>query len=226
MLTLTEIRNDLTATFTTNRGRRLYQTWTVEHRILTAYETPLDAINAAQNHHLDGDEILNALLALSATEPLARQAIVVAFQPWIGHHIGTHRVARGERDDRTATLVASFITAATTIVHCARKPVDRLYRHLQRVAEPVGPAAELEQSAGIELLGNTRCQTTGPELVLAGLVAGIRANRITLEDAAIVARIVVDGESSRHQSSGLYLSPRAIQHRVRKVAHRLAGNAA
>lgn len=88
MLTLTAIRTDLTTTFTTARGRRLYRTWTDQHPILTAYPTPLDAVRAAQHHTLDGDEILNAFLALSATEPLAQQAIVVAFQPWVAARIG------------------------------------------------------------------------------------------------------------------------------------------
>ena len=239
MLTLTEIRNDLTATFTTTRGRRLYRAWTVEHPILAAYDTPLDAIDAAQTHHLDGDEILNAFLALSATEPLARLAVVVAFTPWIAHHIGTHGARLADRDDQIATLIAAvteaavvlapgapYLWPATTIIHSARKPIDRHYRRVERAVDPLGTSTDLERNGHVEFLGHPRCGTTGPELVLAGLVAGLRARWFTLEDAAIVARIVVDGQSARTQSGGLYLTPRATQHRVRKIAYRLAAHAA
>ena len=239
MLTLTALRTDLTATFTTSRGRALYRAWTDEHPILASYETPLDALDTAQNHHLDGDEILNAFLTLALTEPLAQQAIVVGFHPWIGQHLRTHGVPLGGRDDQIATLIAAFIEAAvelsagapylwpaTTIIHYAQNPIDRYYRHLERTADPIGKPTEIEHITGVELLGPSRCNATGPELVLAGLIAGIHARRFTLEDASIVARIVIDGTSARHQARTLYLSPRATQHRVRNIADRLANQAA
>lgn len=239
MLTLNAIRTDLTTTFTTARGRRLYRTWTNEHPILAAYDTPLDAIRAAQHHTLDGDEILNAFLALSATEPLAQQAIVVAFQPWIAAHIGTHRVPRRDGDDHTATLIAAFIDAAailspeapylwpaTAIVHVAWNPIRRHYRHLSRVALPVGAADEFEESLSLRVHLPGSCATSGPELVLAGLVKQLHAGTITLEDANIVARLVTDGESARQQAGRLYMSPRVAQRRVHTVTSHLLANAA
>ena len=239
MLTLTAIRNDLTTTFTTARGRRLYRAWSDEHPILTAYPTPLDAIRAAQHHTLDGDEILNAFLALSATEPLAQQAIVVAFQPWIAAHIGTHRVPRRDGDDHTATLIAAFIDAAailaadapylwpaTAIVHTAWNPIRRHYRHLSRVALPVGAADEFEEALSLRVHLPGSCATSGPELVIAGLVKQLHAHTITLEDANIVARLVTDGQSARQQASRLYMSPRVAQRRVQTVATHLLANAA
>jgi hypothetical protein len=239
MLTLTALRTDLTATFTTSKGRHLYRAWINEHPILANHHGPLDAIDAAQNHHLDGDEILNAFLTLSIDQPLAQQAIVVGFHPWIGQHLRTHGVPFGDRDDQIATLIAAFTEAAvelsagapylwpaSTIIHSAQNPIDRYYRHLARAVDPIGQATELEHITGIELLGHNRCNATGAELVLAGLVEGINAARFTLADAYMVARIVIDGESARHQSRTLYLSPRAIQHRVRNIATRLANQAA
>ena len=239
MLTLTAIRNDLTTTFTTARGRRLYRTWTDEHTILAAYDTPLGAISAAQHHTLDGDEILNAFLALSATESLAQQAIVVAFQPWIAAHIGTHRVPRRDGDDHTATLIAAFIDAAailapeapylwpaTAIVHVAWNPIRRHYRHLSRVALPVGPADEFEETLSLRVHLPGSCATSGPELVLAGLVKQLHARTITLEDANIVARLVADGQSARQQAARLFMSPRVAQRRVHTVTGHLLANAA
>ena len=239
MLTLTAIRNDLTTTFTTSRGRRLYRAWADEHPILAVYDSPCDAVRAAQHHKLDGDEILNAFLALSATEPLAQQAIVVAFQPWIAAHIGTHRVPRRDGDDHTATLIAAFTNAAATlaseapylwpatqIVHTAWNPIRRHYRHLSRVALPVGPADEFEETLSLRVHLPGSCATTGPELVLAGLVKQLHAHTITLEDANIVARLVTDGTSARQQASRLYMSPRVAQRRVHTVASHLLANAA
>ena len=239
MLTLTAIRNDLTTTSTTSRGRHLYKAWTDEHPTLAAYDTPLDAIRAAQHHTLDSDEILNAFLALSATEPLARQAIVVAFQPWIAAHIGTHRVPRRDGDDHTATLIAAFIDAAailapeapylwpaTAIVHVAWNPIRRHYRHLSRVALPVGPADEFEETLSLRVHLPGSCATSGPELVLAGLVKQLHARTITLEDANIVARLVADGQSARQQAARLFMSPRVAQRRVHTVTGHLLANAA
>ncbi len=69
------------------------------------------------------------------------------------------------------------------------------------------------------------CATSGPELVLAGLVKQLHAHTITLEDANIVARLVTDGTSARQQASQLYMSPRVAQRRVHTVATRLLANA-
>ena len=239
MLTLTALRNDLTDATTTPRGRRLYRTWTAEHPILGAHDSVLDAITAAQSHDLDSDEILNALLQLSATQPPARQAIAVAFAPWINGHLATHRSRLGERDEHIAVLIAAFIEAAvtlaadapylwpaSTIVHAAENPICRHYRHLVRAAEPIGPVSELEKTRNIRLLLRFACATSGPELVVAGLIQQLHAGTVTLQDANIVARIVADGHSARQQAPGLYLSARAAQHRVRNVAHQLTNNAA
>ncbi len=162
MLTLTALRTDQTATFTTSKGR----------------------------------------------SPAARQAIVVGFHPWIGQHLRTHGVPLGDRNDQVATLIAAFtegtvelstdapyLWPATTIIH-AKAPIGRYYRHLYRAVNPIGQATELEHVTGIELIGHNRFEATGPELVLALLVAGIHAARFTLEDASVVARIVIDGESA------------------------------
>ena len=239
MLTLTAIRTDLTTAFTTSRGRRLYRTWSAEHPILAAYYNPVDAIHAAQHHKLHGDEILNAFLALSATEPLAQQAVVVAFQPWIAAHIATHRVPRRDGDDHTATLITAFTNAAATlsaeapylwpataIVHTAWNPIRRHYRHLSRVAQPVGSTDEFEETLSLRAHLPGSCATSGPELVLVGLIKQLLAQRITLEDANIVARIVSDGTSARQQAAQLYMSPRNAQRRVKAVASHLLANAA
>jgi hypothetical protein len=239
MLTLTAIRNDLTTTFQTTRGRRLWKTWTKNHPILTTYETPIRAITAAQNHAADADEILNAFLSLSASEPYARQAIVVAFQPWIAAHIGTHRVPRRDGDDHTATLIAAFIDAAvtlapgaphlwpaTTITHAAYNPIRRHYRHLTRTAQPVGPASELEESLNLRIHHPSSCATSGPELVISGLIKHVHAGTITLEEANIVARLVSNGQSARRQAAHLFVSPRVAQRRVHKVANHLIATAA
>ena len=239
MLTLTAIRNDLTATFATARGRRLWTAWTDEHPILTSYSTPVEAINAAQNHSHDADEILNAFLILSATEQYARQAIVVAFQPWIASHIGTHHVPRGDGDDHTATLIAAFVDAAvtlsagapylwpaTTIAHAAYNPIRRHYRHLARAAAPVGAASELEESLSFRIHLPGSCVTSGPELVISGLIKQVNAGTITLEEANIVARLVSDGQSARRQAARLFVSPRVAQRRVHKVANHLLATAA
>ena len=239
MLTLTAIRNDLTTTFTTSRGRRLYRAWTDEHPIFAAYDTPLDAIDAAQDHHLNADEILNAFLTLSALEPLAQQAIVVAFHPWIATHLTTHRVACHERDDLAATIIAAFINAAVTlsadapylwpasvIRHAAENPIRCHYRQLARVATPVGAADELHESDQLRILLPRFCSTSGPELVFNGLIKQLTAKSITLEDATIVARLVTDGTSARQQAARLYMSPRVAQRRVHKVADQLLANAA
>ena len=239
MLTLHEIRNDLTATFTTSRGRRLYRTWTDQHPIFAAYQTPLDAIDAAQNHHLDADEILNAFLALSATEPAARQAIVVAFHPWIANHLISHKVGCDERDDHRAVIIAAFINAAATLAagapyvwpastirHAAENPIRRHYRQLAGLPEPIGVGTDLQDYEGFRILLPRFCPTSGPELVFNGLIAHVKTNTISLEDAGIVARLVTDGTSARQQAARLYMSARVAQRRVHKVADHILAHAA
>ena len=115
MLTLTAIRNHLTTTFTTSRGRRLYQAWTHEHPILAVYDNPVDAVRAAQHHK-------------TAT-------LIAAF---------TNAAA-------TLAFEAPYLWPATQIVHTAWNPIRRHYRHLSRVALPVGPADEFEETLSLRV---------------------------------------------------------------------------
>ena len=128
----------------------------------------------------------------------------------------------------TAILAAEapYLWPATAIVHTAWNPIRRHYRHLSRVALPVGATDEFEETLSLRVHLPGSCATRGPELVLAGLVKQLRAHTITLEDANIVARLVTDGQSARQQAGRLYMSPRVAQRRVHTVATHLVADAA
>lgn len=235
---LTALQSDWLTTTNTARTRRLHRSWAGRFPILEKYPTAFDAIAAAQRHEPGSDDILNAFLALSATEPLARQGIVVAFVPWIANHLSRRRVFERELADRASVLVAAFVEAAVTlsasapigwpaptIVHEAENPINRYYRHLDRVAEPLEPDVVARAALPLVWQASTG-KPTGPEIAIAGLVAELRAQRITLDDANLVARMIADGTSARSQSAGLYLSPRGAQHRVNRVIDQLTANAA
>lgn len=237
MLTFTAFNNDWITLTTSRSGRRHYETWAAEHPVLGEYRTAHDALLAAVPSNEHRDAILNAFLALSASEPLARHAIAIAFLPWMKRHVVTHRMAFTERDERRVVLIAAFIEAATVlapraplpwpstmVIAEATKPLDRYYRSVRRAPAPFGhPSDDLD---GYQIVNPAVTGQTGPELVVKGLANAVRSGTISLSDANLVARLVGDGRSARQQAGDAFLCARAVQYRVRNVADRLRSDAA
>jgi hypothetical protein len=159
----------------------------------------------------------------------------------MSQHIASHRVRNTEREEQLCVVVAAFAEAAviagrtgthlwpvTTVIHAAEKPIRAFYRHLARVAEPIGGEERLVDHE--DSLVTCRTESTAAlsdvELVIHALTTAVASHAIALEDANLVARVVTAGIPAAHQARGIFLAPRTAQHRVNVTAHYLADNAA
>jgi hypothetical protein len=241
MITLTALETDFNNNATTTTAKRLWRTWTTDHPALATYANATEAIAAVHTRRIDPAPIINAFLALSIDNILARQAILNAYIPWIGRHLATHTVPQRERDDQLSVIITAFLEAAvllapsaphawptTTIIHTAECPIRTYYRRLHRLAEPLGGSDELDRSGApvITATRNSINRFSGPELVIAGLSSGVADKTISLDDANLVARMVNCGRTATEQAPGLRLAPRTAQWRVQRTALRLVAQAA
>ena len=237
MITLNALHHDWLTTASAPSARRLWRAWTTQHPALAEHPGPGEAIASTRDKAHCPAPVLNAFIALSAEHTLARYGIVDAFIPWMGRHLATHVVPTRERSDQMSVLIAGFLEAAVTLaptaphdwpstalVHAAEGPIRHYYRRLGDIPQPLGDPTDLDRTTlpVVTIKPSATHRLSGDELVIAELSNGVADKTITLEDANLLARVVIGGRTAQEQAPGLFIAERTAQWRVRKLAHRLA----
>jgi hypothetical protein len=224
-------------------GRRTWRTVTADHPSLEHHRSAHDTLVALKDrtNPTGTASILNAVLTLAVDHELAQHLVVCSFIPWMNQHLNTHKVPNTEREEQLCVLIAAFTEAAviagrngphlwpaTAVIHAAEKPIRAFYRHLTRVAEPIGDDERLidHEASLVTYRHESTAALSDAELVIQGLTTAVASQAIALEDANLVARVVTAGIPAAHQAREIYLAPRTAQHRVNITAHYLAAHAA
>jgi hypothetical protein len=243
MTTLKALEAHFIITAETSSARRTWRTITAGMPTLEEHRSAVDTLIALKDRSKESgtSSILNSVLKLAVEHDLARELVVCSFIPWMIQHRASHPVRRSESEEQIAVLLAAFSEAAvltgrsgshlwpgTAVIHAAENPIRAFYRHLARVAEPIGDEARLVQHEA--LLVTARHESTAAlsdaELVIHSLTNAVASHAIALEDANLVARVVAAGIPASHQARHIYLAPRTAQNRVNVTAQYLVNNAA
>jgi hypothetical protein len=243
MTTLKALETHFITVANSTAGRRTWRTITADHPPLERHHSAYDTLVALKNRTNPAEtaSVLNAVLKLAVDHELAQQLVICSFIPWMNQHVNSHKVRNAEREEQLAVLIAGFAEAAviagrtathlwpaTAVIHAAEKPIRAFYRHLARVAEPIGGEERLvdHEASIVTCRHESTAALSDVELVIQGLATGVVSQAIALEDANLVARVVTGGIPAAQQARGIYLAPRTAQHRVNVTAHYLANNAA
>lgn len=243
MTTLNALETHFITVAESSSGRRTWRTITAGLPALEHHRSAVETLVALKDrtNQSDTSAILNSVLKLAVEHDLARELVVCSFIPWMIQHLASHPVRRSESEEQVAVLLAAFSEAAvltgrsgthlwpgTAVIHAAENPIRAFYRHLSRVAEPIGDEAQLVQheTAVVTARHESTAALSDAELVIHGLTTAVASHAIALEDANLVARVVTAGIPASHQARHIYLAPRTAQHRVNVTAQYLANNAA
>ena len=200
---------------------------------------PSDAITVLRTVEPDEHrDVLNTLIAATASEPATVTVIVHAYVPAI---LRPHRVVPfydgHERDDVVADLIEATVTVIRALAHepASQYPGTRIRRAIDNAARRwqhehatrPEPFAEIgDDTQGTLLLAASsadRCDDV--DYLLELILDAARTGRITPEDALFTARTILGDDTTRTEADRRFVCLRTMQQRHKQTIEAIVDHA-